>query len=100
MDTLDRLTELAGLKEEDNQWVASTKKLEQAFDLLRSLPLGEWVTTSELHKRMIARGHHLDLRTIQRAIHGYSQLFGIQKEMSKQGPRQFEWKRTAPFKID
>ena len=105
MTNINRILYLAGVEKDsitenlntnDVNWKSSITMIAKALDLVRALPLNEWVPTEEVYNRMTAKGHSMSLRSVQRYLNGYSQYFGIQK---RQNGKTLEWKRTTSLEV-
>ena len=64
-------------------------------ELLRRIPRGRKVTTSELHSQLKSAGFERDLRTIQRQLEVLSQHFGIERD-ERSKPYGYRWLEHAP----
>ncbi len=64
-------------------------------ELLRRIPRGRKVTTSELHSQLKSAGFERDLRTIQRQMEVLSQHFGIERD-ERSKPYGYRWLEHAP----
>lgn len=47
------------------------------IEMIRAMPVGEWVTTTTVHQRLAEKGHKVTLRTVERDLIGLCQPLGI-----------------------
>lgn len=72
----------------------SLKTLQLSLELLRRIPKGRTVTTSELHEQLAEAGYERDMRTIQRLLETLSEVYEIERDESSK-PYRYRWKEFA-----
>lgn len=65
-----------------------------SLELLKRIPKGRSISTSELHKQLSEAGYARDLRTIQRQMEVLSEHFDIERDDSSR-PFRYCWKERA-----
>ncbi|HNQ10664.1 MAG TPA: WYL domain-containing protein, partial [Giesbergeria sp.] len=64
------------------------------LELLRRIPRGRKITTSELHQQLKGAGFERDLRTIQRQLEILSEHFDIERD-ERSKPYGYRWLERA-----
>jgi hypothetical protein len=58
-----------------------------------SVPVGQWVATADVHRSLLAQGHSISRRSVQRDLHNVASEFAIEHRQPDVG-RDIEWRRT------
>lgn len=62
-----------------------------AVELLKRIPRGRKVSTTELHKELVAAGYERDVRSVQRLLNVLSDTFDIERD-DQSPPYGYSWK--------
>jgi predicted DNA-binding transcriptional regulator YafY len=68
--------------------------LHLVLELLKRIPKRSKISTSDLHKQLLAAGFDRDVRTIQRQLDELTQHFGIERD-TRSKPYGYQWKESA-----
>lgn len=67
------------------------------LDTVRVMPIGEWISTAEIHAALEKRGHIIHRRSVQRDLLSLADEIGGIESANVVCKNETIWKRTKPL---